>query len=476
MFSQLLSLLKRVWWLLPTTSQSRERPLQPQQMWLGFATISLVNLGLRFWRLATPRPLTFDEVYYVGFAADILQNQSFFDAHPPLGKYLIALSIVGFQAFQRLLGIADQNLATLMLDPMSYRWLNAGIGTLIPLLGGWLAWEWGRSYPQRRRQVFALLAALLISLDGLLLAESRLALLHVALLSLGLTGLAAWERSHHSPLPCFWRLLAGLALGTCANVKWNGAGYLLALWCLEGYRHLRDRTQHLPHIRTRPWLWLGVLPCGAYILGWLPYLDLTGHTLWDIHKYLWQFHTQVAATHPYQSVWYTWPLMIRPIAYFYQGLSGNEPLGIGPPTPEPEMVIAVYGMDNPILIWLGTAAITLLLLRQVVRFRIVRDPRFPLLSPPKYLIVTYLANWLPWTVIGRSTFFYHYLTSGLMSAMGLAWFMSQWLTGDRASWQWVGWGILGLILVGFGFWLPLWIGWPLPLEAIQQRFWLPSWR
>lgn len=443
---------------------------------MGFGAIVLVNCILRFWRLATPRPLTFDEVYYVGFAADILHNQAFFDAHPPLGKYLIALSIQGFQTLQTTLGQPDQSWAQWMLNPVSYRWLNAGIGTLVPLLGGWLAWEWGRGYSQRRRQTFALLAALLISLNGLLLVESRLALLHVPLVALGLIGLSAWERSRHSPLAFLWRLLAGLALGACINIKWNGAGYLLAVWCLEGYRNLRDRTHNIPREVTRPWLWLGILPGAAYLLCWLPYLKLTGHSLWNIHQYLWQFHTQLTTTHPYESAWYTWPLMVRPLAYFYQGMVTGETLGIGPATPSPTTAVAVYGMDNPFLVWLGTAVIVALLLRQGLRFRIVRDDSFPLLSPPKYLLATYLANWLPWAFVGRSTFFYHYLSSALMAAVGVAWLMSQWLTSDRSSWRWMGWGILGVIAAGFLFWLPLWMGWPLSIESLQQHFWLPSWR
>ncbi|NER78189.1 MAG: hypothetical protein F6K42_01165 [Leptolyngbya sp. SIO1D8] len=297
-------------------------------------------------------------------------------------------------------------------------------------------------------------------------------------------------------------------MGACINVKWNGAGYFLALWCLEGIRRLRHWAADTPQTVTRPWLWLGVLPLGTYLLCWLPYLDLTGYTLWEIHQYLWQFHQQ-AGDHPYQSIWYTWPFMIRPIAYFYQGLNGNEPLGIGPPTPSPEKAIALYGMDNPFLLWFGSAAIVLLMLQIVdqcrrhlqnsIRFSKSRktarthksgdSPKREALNTNRVthashrqvpvtvsIVMVYLANWLPWTLIQRSTFFYHYLSSALMGAVAIAWLMSRWFTGDRASWRWAGWGILGLLLAGFLFWLPLWIGGTLPMEALQQRWWLPTWR
>ncbi len=48
-------------------------------------------LGLRLWGLGQLHTLVFDEVYYVPFALDYLDHIPRFDAHPPLGKYLIAL-------------------------------------------------------------------------------------------------------------------------------------------------------------------------------------------------------------------------------------------------------------------------------------------------------------------------------------------------------------------------------------------------
>ncbi|KAB1987234.1 phospholipid carrier-dependent glycosyltransferase, partial [Haemophilus parainfluenzae] len=60
---------------------------------LGLAILWLAALGLRCWGLGWFHTLIFDEVYYVKFAVDYLNGKPFFDAHPPLGKYLIALGI-----------------------------------------------------------------------------------------------------------------------------------------------------------------------------------------------------------------------------------------------------------------------------------------------------------------------------------------------------------------------------------------------
>lgn len=450
-------------------------------LWLG-------NAALRYWRLGVPRSLAFDEVYYVPFAASILHNQPFFDAHPPLGKYWLALGVTLVHRGQEIWGEAPA-LAELMANPVTYRWLNAALGAGVPLVVGWVAWEWSRGSPMLRRYWFALLAVVCTSLNGLLLVESRLALLHVALVGFGLISVAAWGRSHHAQHPRPWRLLAGLALGASISIKWSGASYWLGLTCLIGCQLGSD----LGLSRRRRLLtwgrWLCLVPAGVYSLCWLPYLTLTGDSFLGIHQTLWRFHQTATAAHPYASSWYTWPLMVRPIAYFYQGFQEHEPLGIGPPTPVPDQAIALYGMDNPLLGWLGTGAVIMLMVacsqrRGGSQKRLASNsPDLPGTKLPRRswsvsssIVITYLAHWLPWAWIQRTTFFYHYLPAALTADLALAWLLSRWLLSDRPSWRWAGWGILGVMLAGFGFWLPLWIGWPLSPEALQYRWWLPSWR
>jgi len=431
--------------------------------------IAVLNVALRLWHLHVPAAIVFDETYYVSFALDILQGNAFFDAHPPLGKYWIALSMALF-AWGRGHWQTGE-LAQLTTQPISFRWLNAIAGAIVPLVGGWVAWEWGRYLMPERRRAFALLSAVLLSLDGLLLADSRLALLHVPLVGFGLLGLGAWARSHHAIYPGRWRLWAGIALGASVGVKWNGAGYWLALICLEGGRGWSDRDR--PAFRLRQLaIWLGIVPLITYGVSWLPYGLLTGKSLIEVHQQIWNFHQTATQAHPYQSSWYTWPLMLRPIAYFFQGGVGNVETGIGPPVPAPDTAIALYGFNSPLLAWAATAAMWLVIFGSLHR---IRHPRYAGKLPTQ-LAVLYLAHWLPWALIQRTTFFYHYLPAALTAEMALAWVMSRWFTGDRPAWRRWAWGLLGLILAGFMFWLPLAIPWPLSLEALQHRWWLPSWR
>jgi dolichyl-phosphate-mannose--protein O-mannosyl transferase len=60
---------------------------------LGMLGIFLVSLTLRFWQLERFNTLVFDEVYCANFANDYLTKTPFFNAHPPLSQYIIAIGI-----------------------------------------------------------------------------------------------------------------------------------------------------------------------------------------------------------------------------------------------------------------------------------------------------------------------------------------------------------------------------------------------
>jgi dolichyl-phosphate-mannose--protein O-mannosyl transferase len=55
--------------------------------------VFIVSLSLRFWQLERFNTLVFDEVYYAKFAKDYLTKTPFFNAHPPLSQYIIAIGI-----------------------------------------------------------------------------------------------------------------------------------------------------------------------------------------------------------------------------------------------------------------------------------------------------------------------------------------------------------------------------------------------
>jgi dolichyl-phosphate-mannose-protein mannosyltransferase len=361
------------------------KPLEKSLGWFlpGFLAIFLASLGLRFWGLGRFNALVFDEVYYVKFAHNYLTHTPFFDGHPPLSKYLIAIAIwLGNQ-----LPIGRDNVNTLAgsaLSTWSYRWLNALTGAIVPLVVGAIAYQ--ISY----RRSFALIAGLLAAVDGLFLVESRYALNNVYLVLFGLLGQLFFLRALRANRRwLLWMGGAGLWFGASAAIKWNGLWFLLGsyllwfgAWAIRVVRKFRQPAVASPDSFTQTPLYrltqlnpfylglmLAIVPAVFYWLLWIPHLQLNPDmTFWELQHKILSYHEQVgsgSAIHPYCSTWYSWILMIRPVAYFYQvtnSLQAPIPAsGAATPITSGSVIYDVHAIGNPFLWWFSTAAIVLLI-------------------------------------------------------------------------------------------------------------------
>ncbi len=534
---------------IPSTNSPTARSRR-QRYPIGLLLLWLFALGLRFWGLERFNTLVFDEIYYVKFADQYLSGTPFFDGHPPLSKYIIAIGIWLAETLH--LGPQVGNdLAGHFHTTWSYRWTAALTGSLIPIVVAELV----RQISQNRR--FALMAGSLVALDGLFLVESRYALNNVYLVIFGLLGqlglvLAAKTISGTSPVELRqrfnlfgshwqvqqrlsirdwrswitlqlrfwgWLSLAGVAFGAAASIKWNGLWFLLGaygVWAIGWLYWLTVRFDLLNRIRPHPaetpfelespprslfWqlgqihpiamaLGLGLLPALTYYWIWQPHLQLNPETtFWGLQQQILTYHEQVKsgkAVHPYCSNWLSWLVMQQPVAYFYQlDIDPTRVLPTGAAMKPTGDVFAVHAMGNPILWWASTAATGGLLLTAIVslwqRAKIWfdrGDGLRPLLYGADFAIVGYLltnycANLLPWMRVTRCIFIYHYMGSSIFSMITLAWWADR-AWRDPVLRPWV--AVLGaLIVISFGFWLPVYLGLPLSSEAYQLRMWSKSW-
>lgn len=502
---------------------------RPSAPWLGLGGLGAIALGLRLWGLGRWQKLVFDEVYYVPFALGYLTQTPNFDIHPPLGKYLIALGIGLGQWPARWWGWPTVAVEGVALSPLSFRLMNALLGATLPLVMAGLAYALSAAYPTVRRWRFAIVAAALMVMEGLSLVESRLALINLYWLWFGLVGQWGWlmanalEIAQAEPVeassrfrssliqPTLGRLVAGIALGAAANVKWNGAGFWLGLVLWQGMAWgFRPRPSDRANLMTptlsaapqatvhnRRWLtglvYLGLVPFVTYALLWLPHLALSGETWLGVHQRLWQAHQTMASggdAHPYCSAWYTWPLMLRPIAYFHEAAGWPEfPAMMAPYRPYGNPVYTIQAMGNPVLWWVGTAGVLALGLSWVSqwikgrrRLSLTFDPSShpreiaPATSPVAgFVVINYLANWLPWMVVSRCAFLYHALGMAAFSTLAIAWLLSRWWGDRRRDHRLFAWGLLALIVLSFWFWLPLFLGLPLSPTQLERRWWLPTW-
>lgn len=508
--------------LLPRT------PLRPSPLWLLPLASILLGAFLRFWHLGRPQDIAFDETYYVkdswaimlsgyerewpddadaGFAAgtppEPLEGPSY-AVHPPLGKILIGLGMRAFGAG----------------DAFGWRFSSAVAGTLMIVLIVIAAALLFRS------PIVSAIAGLLLSVDGLHLSHSRLALLDIflALFVLLAFVLLLLDREDgrrrlarrlaappgpgaSSDRPAlwgpglgvrWWRIAAGISCGLAVGVKWNALYFVAALglltvaWDLTARRTAGLRWWPVSGLlRDGASAFLSMIPVAlaAYLATWTGWLRTDGgyrrqwaqehpgegiqwlpgplRSLWEYHVSAYDFHRGLATEHTYMSQPWDWLVLGRPTSYFYESpTSGQAGCEVAKCSQQ------IFNQGNPAIWWAALAALAVAAAVVVVR----RDWR--LLS----LLSLVAVGWVPWLMYPERTKYFFYalpylpfLILILAGVAGLA------LPGPRTR-LWparLGWLVIGLwlavVLLMAAFFWPLWSAQVLPYDDWRARMWFDSW-
>lgn len=256
----------------------------------------------------------------------------------------------------------------------------------------------------------------------------REAAIRYALIGLALIGVSAalWVLTYATDGPGPVYILYGAAMA--AGVFSIGLG-AYQLWRQQDVR-ITERTRFLLNMASTLPIYFVVVPVGIYFLHYLPYF-LTGHGFndwWELHKQMWFYQTQTAGTqtHPYQSPWWSWLIMGRPV-FLYLSPGGDK----------------IYNLGNPIIFWLGLPAMGVIILQLLGRLRMKVDEKSAgmtlsgMLRPVDFallfVLVAYLAFWLPWVRAPRILFLYHYMPSVPWLCLGLAYCVGRLWDG---GWDW----------------------------------------
>ena len=295
----------------------------------------------------------------------------------------------------------------------AWRLPGALLGALLPALVFLLALRCTGN------RLVAALAAAFMALDGLGFAMARIATLDsqatawiaaswlaAASVYFHAHALARGDRRGSRRLGLVWLAATGLFLGLAIATKWVGVySFLLIAFAMVADLALR-RGRGIGALFPR--LGIGAVavvaavlaaPLGIYVLSYLPYMSL-GNSLGDVvslQKEMYDYHRNLTATHPYSSPWYGWPFGHRAVA-LWSATSGTE---TGVISAIANRVVFLGGLWG-----LGYAALTAWR-RRVLALGV--------------LAVAALAQYLPWTVVSRAAFLYHYLPVVPFLAIGLAW-------------------------------------------------------
>ncbi|HUY27996.1 MAG TPA: phospholipid carrier-dependent glycosyltransferase [Candidatus Binataceae bacterium] len=401
--------------------------------WINLDTIIIAALlaaavATRFWHLGHPPEIVFDEVHFVGQARNYLHGERFLDPHPPLAKLVIALGIWLF---------GDHS--------WGWRAGNACVGTA--LVG--ITYLLGRR--MTRSRLAGALGASAVLLDGMFLVDSRVAVIDIVYLTLAAISYLVLFRIFDTPGIAArrrWLVMLGIALGLCVGSKLLipavtfllVMGFLVWVLATEPSQTRRDRRI------TGAILLTGGVASICYIATFLPhyYLGWWGgiQDLFQYYKDIIGYEQSVStATHPYSSKWWSWPLMLRPIAYWQD-------------FPKVGKVSTIWGGGNPILWWGALTAITITAVDAVERPRLERS----------FLVIGYLGYLAIWIPIGRTLFLYHYMGSVYLGYVALGWILAQ-CWNDYAE-PWVHLALLFTLTPAF----ILGLGWGIGAPAVLVLF------
>lgn len=392
----------------------------------------------RFFRLWYPNSFYFDEVYHAFTAREfLLGNPSAWEfsatppagfayewTHPPLAKLLMAFGMLIF----------GQN-------AFGWRFFGALFGVGIIFLTYLLGKKLFRS------ELVGLIAALILSLDGLLFVQSRIGMNDVYFLFFTLTSIYFLLNRNY--------VASGLFLGFSLSSKWTafGAIFAVSFFLIHQIYLKRERIRDYLFRSIPLWLFSFILvPSLVYLSAYLPFF-IQGRELsdfWDLQKQMYWYHTNLEATHPYQSLWYTWPILIRPVWYFVSSQGG--------------LVANIYALGNPLFFWFGLFALL------AVGLKTIKVHPFPRI----FTLFLYFIFFTPWVLSPRVMFLYHYLPSLPFLAIITGFFLN-----EISSTKWgkiFTFSFVGFCALIFLYFYPHWAAVHVPRWLSESYFWLPTWR
>ena len=230
------------------------------------------------------------------------------------------------------------------------------------------------------------------------------------------------------------------------------------------------------------------------------------------------YHEGVHTPHPYSSRWYQWIVDARPILYYLDNTSHSA-----------EGLKAAFGcFNNPLVCWGGLLAILscaarsfrrtaakwacfLLLAAAAIAACVAVDGLLdPELEPAAFgghllvmvlallaylglcalavwgagpadgralfLLIGYLSQLMPWMLIGRITFEYHYFPSTLFLTLALSLVFHEWAERAPRGWRTPVYGFTAAAVVLYAAFYPVLVGLLVPTWYTSDLLkWLPSW-
>lgn len=395
----------------------------------------------------------FDEIYHARTAWENLNGIYPYEiSHPPLGKLIIAIGISIFG-----------------MSPFGWRFMGTLFGVLmLPIIYIFAKKLFGgRCVPT--------LCALLLATDFMHFVQTRIAtidtygVIFIMLMYLFMYLFIAEEgEGAISRRARRYLAASGIFFGLGAAAKWTaiyaGGGLAViwaAYWVINRRRGFKEFAKNVGFCL----IFFVLIPAGIYYISYAPYgaaagLDAPGmfftreyaNIVIDNQKFMFSYHSGLVAEHPYSSKWYQWMLNIRPILYYLDYFDDGTRSSFG-------------AFVNPALCWGGLISLFVLLTTAIAR----RD------RTAAFILVGYLAQLLPWILIPRLTFEYHYFPCTIFLVLSLG-YSFKLMRENKRAWKWYLGGFAAVAAGLFVMFYPALSGLVVDNAAATRLLgWLPTW-
>lgn len=398
-----------------------------QKSWYLPAILLFFSFITHFYLLGTPKEVVFDEVHFGGFSSKYITGQYFFDNHPPLGKLILALGgkIGGYSDYVAKSG--NFNFSSIS-NPYGkvpifwFRFFPALAGTFLPLI----IFLFLKTIKINEKTAF--FAGILIILENSLLVQSRFMLLDIFILFFGFLGLYIFFLAREKKYHPIMIILAGIFLSSAFCVKWTGISYLgiafgvlawdFFAWLTQTkfFLQLLKKKQKkevgaiglsfgkiflstLSIISTTILLYIGCFYIHFALLSNFTPSDVPNGNLPFFEKFkelnsqMYYSHSGLTATHPDESTPTQWLTLKKPVHYWLKS--------------ENNQASQIVFFGNP-LIWILGIFGVLYFPALWTKIKLKTETKV-------FLLFGFFINFLPFFMIKRLLFLYHYLSALVFS-------------------------------------------------------------
>lgn len=188
-------------------------------------------------------------------------------------------------------------------------------------------------------------------------------------------------------------------------------------------------------------------------------------------EYMYNYHSGLKSEHAYQSNWYEWPLSGRPM-WFHAGYHH----------PDKTLYGTISSFGNPAVWWIcffGTVFMFMLLITR----------RFKLNTELFFISICLASSMLPWMLIKRSVFIYHYFATVPLIILSSFYVLKHYedklyyvpkerglaVGGIKKYLPFAKFVWIGIAVVLFAVFYPVITGIPVSKDYVASLQWLPTW-